>query len=161
MTKRNKIIYWISTIWLALGMLATGTLQLFKAKAEGAVAPPGVYGITHLGYPVYFLTILGVWKILGVAALLIPKFPLLKEWAYAGFFFVMSGAVFSHIAAHDPMKELFPGLLLLALTVISWYFRPAARKLIPADQYTQTQEQNGSPASGRQASRLASPQVQG
>jgi uncharacterized membrane protein YphA (DoxX/SURF4 family) len=86
MTKRNKIIYWISTIWLALGMLATGTLQLFKANAEGALAPPGVYGITHLGYPVYFLTILGVWKILGVAALLIPKFPLLKEWAYAGFF---------------------------------------------------------------------------
>ena len=161
MSKRNKIIYWIATIWLASGMLSTGLFQLFKAKGEGALAPPGVYGITHLGYPVYFLTILGVWKILGVAALLIPKFPLLKEWAYAGFFFVMSGAVFSHIAAHDPMKELFPGLLLLALTVISWYFRPAARKLIPANQYTQAQEQNGSPASGRQASRLASPQVQG
>src|SRR5438477_12363348 len=124
MTKRNKIIYWIATIWLALGMVATGAVQLFKAK-EGQ---GGADMITHLGYPVYFLTILGVWKILGVAALLIPKFPLLKEWAYAGFFFVMSGAVFSHIAAHDPMKELFPGLLLLALTVISWYFRPAARK---------------------------------
>jgi len=81
MTKRNKITYWISTIWLALGMLATGALQLFKAKAEGAVAPPGVYGITHLGYPVYFLTILGVWKILGVVALVIPKFPLLKTAA--------------------------------------------------------------------------------
>jgi hypothetical protein len=83
---RNKAIYWISTLWLALGMLATGTLQLFRAKAEGALAPPGVYGITHLGYPIYFLTILGVWKILGVVAVLIPKFPLLKEWAYAGFF---------------------------------------------------------------------------
>src|SRR5258707_11512560 len=125
MTKRNKIIYWISTIWLALGMLSTGTLQLFRANAEGALAPPGVYGITHLGYPVYFLTILGIWKILGVVAVLIPKFPLLKEWAYAGFFFVMSGAVFSHIAIGDPMKEILPGLLLLALTVGSWYFRPA------------------------------------
>ena len=60
MTKRNKAIYWISTLWLASGMLATGTLQLIRAKAEGALAPPGVYGITHLGYPVYFLTILGL-----------------------------------------------------------------------------------------------------
>src|SRR5712691_7801231 len=123
MTKRNKIIYWISTIWLELGMLSTGTLQLFKVKAEGAVAPPGVYGITHLGYPIYFLTILGVWKISGVVAVLIPKFPLLKEWAYAGFFFAMSGAIFSHIASGDSMNELLPSLLLLILTLVSWYFR--------------------------------------
>ena len=134
MTKRNKIIYWISTIWLALGMLATGTLQLFKVKAEGAVAPPGVDGITHLGYPIYFLTILGIWKILGVVALLIPKFPLLKEWAYAGFFFAMSGAAFSHIASGDSMNEIFPSLLLLVLTAVSWYFRPSDRKIISANQ---------------------------
>ena len=134
MTKRNKIIYWIATIWLALGMLSTGTLQLFRAKAEGALAPPGVYGITHLGYPIYFLTILGVWKILGVIAVLIPKFPLLKEWAYAGFFFVMSGAIFSHIAIGDPIKEIFPALLLLILTVVSWYFRPENRKIISVNQ---------------------------
>ena len=130
MTKRNKIIYWISTIWLASGMLSTGTLQLFRVKAEGALAPPGVYGITHLGYPIYFLTILGIWKILGVVALLIPKFPLLKEWAYAGFFFVMSGAIISHIAVGDSMSEIFPSLLLLILTVVSWYFRPENRKII-------------------------------
>jgi uncharacterized membrane protein YphA (DoxX/SURF4 family) len=130
MSKRNKIIYWIATIWLASGMLSTGVLQLFKAKAEGALAPPGVYGITHMGYPVYFLTILGFWKILGVVALLIPKFPLLKEWAYAGFFFIMSGAVFSHIASGDPAKELFPSVLLLIMTVVSWYFRPPDRKII-------------------------------
>jgi hypothetical protein len=140
MPKRNKIIYWISTLWLASGMSATGTLQLFKAKAEGALAPPGVYGITHLGYPVYFLTILGVWKILGVVALLIPKFPLLKEWAYAGFFFAMSGAIFSHIAVHDSVKELYPSLLLLFLTVASWYFRPADKKIISVNQYSHGQE---------------------
>jgi DoxX-like family len=140
MTKRNKIVYWISTIWLALGMLSTGTLQLFKVKAEGAVSPPGVYGITHLGYPVYFLTILGAWKILGVVALLIPKFPLLKEWAYAGFFFAMSGAVFSHIASGDSMTENVPALLLLILTVLSWYFRPADRKIISVNQNGQGQE---------------------
>ena len=140
MPKRNKIIYWISTAWLALGMLSTGALQLFRAKAEGALAPPGVYGITHLGYPVYFLTILGIWKLSGVVALLVPEFPLLKEWAYAGFFFAMSGAVFSHIALGDPVKEIFPSLLLLILTVISWYFRPADRKIIAVNPYSHGQE---------------------
>ena len=128
--KRNKIIYWIATIWLSLGMLATGILQLSKAKAEGAIAPPGVDGIVHLGYPVYLLTIIGVWKILGVIALLTPKFPLVKEWAYAGFFFIMSGALFSHIAVDDAAVELIPSLLLLTLTVVSWYFRPADRKFV-------------------------------
>lgn len=130
MTKRNKIIYWISTIWLSLGMVATGIQQLFKMEVEGALAPPGVYGIGQLGYPIYFLTILGVWKILGVAALLVPKFPLLKEWAYAGFFFAMSGAVISHLACGDGAIDFFGPILLLILTVISWYFRPADRKIV-------------------------------
>jgi hypothetical protein len=130
MKKRNKIIYWIATIWLSLGMVATGTVQLLKEQAEGAVAPPGVYGIIHLGYPVYFLTLLGMAKFLGVIALLIPKFPVLKEWAYAGFFFIMSGAIFSHIAVGDAASEIWPSLLLLALTLVSWYFRPADRKVI-------------------------------
>jgi len=134
MSKTQKIIYWISTLWLALGMVATGLLQLTKQQAEGALSPPGVYGIQHLGYPIYFLTMLGVWKLLGAIAILIPKFPLLKEWAYAGFFFIMSGAIFSHIAVADPMKELFPSFLLLALTVISWYFRPVNRKLVAIKQ---------------------------
>jgi uncharacterized membrane protein YphA (DoxX/SURF4 family) len=136
MTKRDKIIYWISTLWLASGMLSTGALQLFKARAEGALAPPGVYGITHLGYPIYFLTILGFWKILGVVALLIPRFALLKEWAYAGFFFVMSGAICSHIAVGDPAKELIPGLVLLNLTLLSWHFRPADRKITFVNRYS-------------------------
>jgi hypothetical protein len=124
MTKRNKIIYWISTAWLALGMVSTGIVQLFKVKGE-------VEFIISMGYPVYFLTILGAWKILGAIAVLIPRTPLLKEWAYAGFFFTMSGAVFSHIASGNPVKEIFPPLLLLLLTIISWYFRPAGRKIIP------------------------------
>lgn len=133
MSKRNKIIYWISTLWLALGMVSTGILQLFKVKAEGALAPPGVWGITQLGYPIYFLTILGVWKILGAAAVLAPKLPLLKEWAYAGFFFAMSGAIVSHLALGDALGEIVPSLLLLVLTMVSWYFRPASRKICLAN----------------------------
>lgn len=122
MTKKNKIIYWIATIWLSLGMLSSGIVQLIQLKEEADM-------MTHLGYPLYFLSILGVWKILGVVTILVPKFPLLKEWVYAGFFFTMSGAVFSHIAAGDGTKEFFGPILLLVLTVVSWYFRPANRKL--------------------------------
>jgi uncharacterized membrane protein YphA (DoxX/SURF4 family) len=127
MSKRNKIIYWIGTVWLALGMVSTAAGQLFKWKeGQGAVD-----SITHLGYPVYFLTILGVWKILGVLAVLIPKFQRLKEWAYAGFFFAMSGAIISHLASGDSAIEILPALLLLVLTLMSWYFRPADRRLAP------------------------------
>ena len=130
MKKRDKIIYWIATIWLSLGMTATGILQLTKQVAEGAIAPPGVWGIKELGYPEYFLSIIGVWKILGVIAILVPKFPLVKEWAYAGFFFLISGAIFSHIAVGSPISEFIPSWLLLILTVLSWYFRPPGRKII-------------------------------
>ena len=90
--------------------------------------------MTRLGYPVYLLTILGVWKILGVVAVLIPKYPVLKEWAYAGFFFAMSGAVISHIVSGDPVSQIFPALLLMVLTVVSWYFRPASRRTTAVDQ---------------------------
>jgi uncharacterized membrane protein YphA (DoxX/SURF4 family) len=126
MTKANKIIYWIATIWLALGIVSTGLVQLFHGK-EGQ---GGAEMIAHLGYPAYVLTILGVWKMLGVVAVLVPKFPLIKEWAYAGFFFVMTGAIFSHIAVGDHASAMLPALLLLVLTVVSWYFRPESRKTI-------------------------------
>ena len=122
MSKRNKIIYWIATTWLSLGMVSTGIVQLIKMKEE-------VDMMTHLGYPLYFLTLLGIWKLLGVVAVLVPKFPLLKEWAYAGFFFAMSGAVYSHLACGDGAKELFGPILLIVLTVVSWYFRPDDRKI--------------------------------
>ena len=128
--KRNKIIYWRATNWLALGMMSTGMVQLLKAKAGAG----GADSVAHLGYPGYFLTILGIWKVLGVIAVLIPKFPVVKEWAYAGFFFAMSGAIFSHIASGNAVTEIFPALLLLVLTIISWYFRPAERKVTSGNQ---------------------------
>ncbi len=94
MKKRNRIIYWIATVWLASGMLATGVQQLMNVQLDGALSPPGVFGIKDLGYPVYVLTIIGVWKILAVIALLIPKYPLIKEWAYAGIVFLLTGAIY-------------------------------------------------------------------
>lgn len=120
--RTKKIIYWIATVWLSLGMVSTGIVQLLKMEQDTA-------RMAELHYPTYLLTLLGIWKLLGVIAVLIPRFPVLKEWAYAGFFFAMSGAAFSHVASGSPLSEIFPSLLLLVLTVVSWYFRPAERKV--------------------------------
>jgi len=113
----------VSTIWLSLGMAATGVVQFIHTKEEEQQ-------MKTLGYPMYLMTIIAVWKFAGVMAILLPKFPLVKEWAYAGFFFLMSGAIFSHLAAGDKAVEYFGPSLLLLLTIISWYFRPRERKII-------------------------------
>ena len=118
---KKTLIYWIFTLWLALGMASTGLVQLLRRQEE-------VDSITALGYPLYFLTILGIWKMLGVIAILIPRAGLLKEWAYAGMFFAMSGAIFSRLAAGDHFTKITPALLLLSLTVLSWKFRPEDRR---------------------------------
>ena len=123
MKKRDKIIYWIATLWLSLGMTATGIVQLVKR-------PEQVEMFTRIGFPAYVMTLLGTLKILGVVAILAPKLPLLKEWAYAGFMFTVIGALYAHISVADPAKEFFGPCLLLVLTCVSWYFRPADRKLV-------------------------------
>ncbi|MFD2893771.1 DoxX family protein [Sphingobacterium arenae] len=123
MKRTNRIIYWIVTVWLSLGMVSTGIVQIIRMDEE-------VKKMIELGYPVYFLTIIGVWKILGAVAVLVPRFPLVKEWAYAGFFFLMTGAIFTHIAVGDEAMEYFGPSLLLLLTIVSWYFRPNERKLV-------------------------------
>ena len=112
-------------------MISTGIVQLIKMEEEVGM-------IRQLGYPIYFLTILGIWKMLGVVAVLIPRFALLKEWAYAGFFFAMSGAIFSHLAVKDDASAFFGPTLLLILTLVSWYLRPANRKLVPVNKIKST-----------------------
>src|SRR5258705_13552554 len=125
MTKRNKIIYWIVTVLLALGMLQSGIFAVLRTKQW-------VDLVTGLGYPIYFLTILGIWKILGVIAILIPGFKLVKEWAYAGFFFVMTGALVSHLASgNDGIRQIIGPIMQTIFIILSWYFRPPNRK-IPA-----------------------------
>lgn len=130
MKKTTRIIYWIATLWLSLGMISTGIIQLIKQPEE-------VENITKLGYPVYMLPLLGVLKIVGVIVVLVPRFTLLKEWAYAGFFFAMAGAAYSRVAAGDGISEIAPPLLLLVLTVVSWYFRPVNRKVIQLTSLSQ------------------------
>ena len=123
MTKSQKIIYWIATGLLAFGMLQSGIFSIMRAKQW-------VDMMNTLGYPLYFLTILGIWKILGVIAILIPRYGLLKEWAYAGFFFAMTGAFVSHLAVGDhALMSLIGPFFQTVFIIISWYFRPADRKI--------------------------------
>ena len=123
LSKKNIIIYWIATLWLALGMVSTGIVQIIKMEEE-------VANFTKLGYPTYLMTIIGIAKMLGVIAILSPKFPILKEWAYAGFTYTMMGAIISHIVVQDEVSSLFGPALLLVLTFISRYFRPESRKIV-------------------------------
>jgi uncharacterized membrane protein len=122
MLKRNKIIYWVSTVLLSFGMLGSGISQLLHVKEMNEL-------IAHVGYPLYFMYIIGVWKILGVIAIIIPKHKLLKEWAYAGFFFLMTGALISHLAVGDSGKAILGPLFQTVFILLSWYYRPADKKI--------------------------------
>jgi uncharacterized membrane protein len=122
MKQKNIIIYWVATTLLSFGMLASGIAQLLQLKDMKEL-------ITHVGYPLYFMNIIGVWKILGVIAILVPNFKLLKEWAYAGFFFLLTGALLSHLIMNDIGKAILGPLFQTIFVVLSWYFRPANRKI--------------------------------
>jgi hypothetical protein len=124
MEKSKLIIYWVATILMSVGMFGTGFAQVIHSKEMTDIVIP-------LGYPLYFLNIIGVWKMLGVIVILIPGFTLVKEWAYAGLFFVMTGAVISHLAGGDPnIKGIIGPMMQTVFIVLSWYFRPANRKII-------------------------------
>ena len=123
MEKKKTLWYWIITVMLSFFIFSGGLAQALRV--EGVVQ-----GFKPLGYPTYFIALIGVWKMLGVIAILIPKFKLLKEWAYAGIFFVMSGAVISHIASNDISVQIIAPFVLAIFAVLSWYLRPADRKII-------------------------------
>jgi hypothetical protein len=120
--KTRTAAYWTTTILIALSFLSGGVAYLMRAEQP-------VQGIAALGYPAYFLSILGTWKLLGGIAILAPRFPLLKEWAYAGIGFDLTGASASHFAVGDPAWHVLVPLVLLAVAVASWWLRPASRKL--------------------------------
>ena len=119
---RREIGYWIATGLFCLAFVAGGTGHLLRAD-------PMREGMLRLGYPLYVMTLLGVAKLLGVVALLIPGRPLLKEWAYAGFTFNLLGAIASHVFVGDPLAEAFPPIVLLCVAAASYHLRPASRRL--------------------------------
>jgi len=97
--------------------------------AELARVPGNIEGLVRLGYPEYFATIIGFWKVLGAVAILVPGFPRLKEWAYAGIFFNMTGAAATGLFTHSAVWHIAVDLVLASLTVSSWALRPASRRL--------------------------------
>src|ERR1700760_3867285 len=125
MEKRKLIWYWIITILLSFCIFSGGLAQALQVQGV-------VQGFKPLGYPNYFISIIGVWKVLGIIAILIPGFKLLKEWAYAGLFFTMTGAVISHIASNDLHAQIIAPFVLAIFAVLSWYLRPPGRKIVPA-----------------------------
>jgi uncharacterized membrane protein YphA (DoxX/SURF4 family) len=122
--KLKPIAYWIFTILVAFPIGSGGVVQAMQVKAN-------VEGMHALGYPAYFVTILGVWKILGAIAILVPGLPRLKEWAYAGIFFDLTGAALSWAAVggSGEVFHIISPLVIAGFTVASWALRPPSRKL--------------------------------
>ena len=127
----SKMIgYWATTAVVALELLAGGVTDLVHGGTSVVAGEPVVEILAHLGYPVYLLTILGVWKLPAGITLLAPRFPRLKEWAYAGAFFVYVAAVASGIVrGGDPGTLIWTPLILAVLTLASWALRPQSRTL--------------------------------
>jgi len=115
MTHRQT--YWATTGLAALALAATGLADLLRVPAI-------MDSLAHLGYPTYFTTILGAWELLGAAAIVAPALPQVKEWAYAGIFFALTGAALSHAASGDPAGKVLAPLVLLGVVGVSWRFRP-------------------------------------
>ena len=123
--KAKNIAYWTTTILVAFFM-SGGVVQIAQFKAN----PHGV--VPELGYPMYFFAIIGFWKVLGAIAILVPRFPRLKEWAYAGIFFDLTGAAASCAAVGGYGAYAFhviAPLLIAGLTVASWALRPRSRTI--------------------------------
>ena len=128
-TKVKTLAYWVTTALIAAELLAGGTADLARGR-EVLVAGQPVADVLHqLGYPTYLLTILGAWKLLAAVAILAPGLPRLKEWAYAGTFFELTGAAFSLVAVGDGAASVVAPLLLAACVVASWAMRPPSRTL--------------------------------
>ncbi|HEX5285201.1 MAG TPA: DoxX family protein [Bryocella sp.] len=145
-TKGRNIAYWITTILVAFFIGSGGIAQVAHLRAS-------VDGFVHiLGYPAYFVTVLGVWKVLGPIAILVPRFPRLKEWAYAGIFFDLTGAVASNAAVHGSAFHILVPLVLAGIAMASWWLRPPTRvvgTLFPATKGGTVEQSSVSASSAR------------
>jgi uncharacterized membrane protein YphA (DoxX/SURF4 family) len=119
-SQRRIIAYWFTTAIVAAEFAVGGVMDILRIPPFSAI-------LEHLGYPGYFSVILGVWKVLGAVALLVPRSPRLKEWAYAGMIFNMTGAVASHLSVGDPPVTLVAPIIFTSLVAASWALRPSAR----------------------------------
>jgi hypothetical protein len=125
------VAYWLCTLLIAYEMVAGGIWDLLRIEYVRVV-------FTHLGYPLYLLFIIGVWKVPCAVAMLVPRFGRLKEWAYAGAFFNYTGAAASHLLAGDGANKWAGPLVFAGFTLASWALRPPARRLAPASPAAET-----------------------
>src|SRR6266536_2860927 len=117
--------YWATTGLVAFAVVSGGAAELARR-------PDNIEGLVKLGYPAYLATIIGFWKVLGTIAILVPRLPRLKEWAYAGIFFNMTGAAASHVFSANYgayAYHIIATVFLAVLAVISWALRPQSRTL--------------------------------
>jgi hypothetical protein len=135
--KRKLIAYWICTVVIALCIGLGGVAQVLRL-------PQNVEGMTALGYPLHFIVLLGVWKVLGALTLVVPGLRLVKEWAYAGIFIDLSGAVVASVANAGAAFHVIAPLVLIGILAASWALRPESRRLSAA----KTGAATPSPASG-------------
>ena len=119
MITRKQVYYWASTGAAAVALTAIGVADVVRVPAV-------VQGLTHLGYPAYVATMLGVAKLLAVAAIVTPGHGRVKEWAYAGLSFVLTGAAISHTVSGDPVGNILVPVVLLAVVMASWAQAPIA-----------------------------------
>jgi DoxX-like protein len=127
--KAKLIIYWVATTLIGLETLAGGVVDLGHGRTNVFSGPFVVDVVTQLGYPVYVLTILGMWKLLGAIVLFLPGCPRLKEWAYAGIIFELTGASASWLFIGDKTGQFLAPLILAVLAITSWALRPQSRTL--------------------------------
>jgi len=121
-TRARTIAFWVATIFGPASFVIGGYLHLTRD-------PQVMATLAHLGYPVYFATIMGFWKLLGAVAIVVPGIPRLKEWAYAGFFFDLTGAAATRAFVGDGAADILAPLVFLALVAASWALRPTSRTL--------------------------------
>lgn len=126
-SRGHLIAYWVTTALVVFELTLGGVWDILRVPQARDL-------IERLGYPVYFLVILGIWKLLGAVALVIPRFPRLKEWAYAGVVFDLTGAVASLLASGliDAGTMAYP-IVMTGVAVVSWALRPPSRRLVPVE----------------------------
>lgn len=125
-SRKATTVYWVGTLFVALTALVAGAMDILHLDP--------LFGLMlHLGYPSYFAAILGVWKVLGAIVLLAPRYPLVKEWAYAGMFIDYSSALISHMASGDAFGAMSGSIIAMVALAASWYLRPQSRRLAKHD----------------------------